>query len=193
MEPFAKYLRCCAAIITGTRTKGGRNPGHFGCPTTDLGERSAKCRLARDLLRRPIHENELAIHRFSCRQQLVNPSGLTFEVGIICTKDDAGMARPFCMETAKVPAIECQNDSSMGNRIPQHRCVGIALIRLTVLEDCQDVVSQPAQFFDDREGNVFVRIQPSHFLRHFVLDDLSIDFLPVEIVIRPSIAEVFGT
>ena len=54
------------------------------------------------------------MHRFSCRQQLVNPSGLTFEVGIIGTKDDAGMARPFCMEMAKVPAIECHDDSSMG-------------------------------------------------------------------------------
>ena len=32
MGPFAKYLRFCAAIITGTRTKGGRNPGAFRMP-----------------------------------------------------------------------------------------------------------------------------------------------------------------
>ena len=62
---------------------------------------------------------------------------------------------PSAWRRRKCLRLSVTNDSSMGNRIPQHRCVGIALIRLTVLEDCQDVVSQPAQFFDDREGERF--------------------------------------
>ena len=102
------------------------------------------------------------------------------------------MARTFGMETAKVPAIERHHDSSMGHRILQHRCIGIPLIRLAVLEDREDIVPQPAQFFDDGERNVFVCIQPSHFLRRFVLDDLPIDLLPVEIVIGPGVTQVFG-
>ena len=69
----------------------------------------------------------------------------------------------------------------------------ISLIRLSVLEDRKDVVSQPAQFFDNRERNVFVGVQTGHRLaRRFILDDLPIDLRTVDIVPGPSVAQVFG-
>ena len=61
------------------------------------------------------HENDARIRVEP--QLLVNPSGLTREVGIIGAQHQAGMIRSFFMEAAEVLAVECHDDPAIAPRI----------------------------------------------------------------------------
>ena len=97
-------------------------------------------------------EGQSAAHRFRCRQRLVNPPGRAFEVGVVGAEHNPGVFRSRGMEsTEMMPAIERHEDPSKGDRILQHRCIGVPPVGLAVLEDGQDVMSQPAQLSRRRE------------------------------------------
>ena len=74
----------------------------------------------------------------------MDPASLSDKVRVIRTQDDTGMAHALRMETAEMSPIESHDGSSIGSPVLQDRLIRISSIGLSVLENCKDVVPQPA-------------------------------------------------
>ena len=91
----------------------------------------------------------------------MNPPGLPGEVEIEGTQDNAGMARSLVVQTAKMRTVHSYDRPSRRSGITENRGIRVSSVALAVFNDSQDVVSQRAQLLDDRQKDVFVRVEPA--------------------------------
>ena len=97
------------------------------------------------------------------------------------------------MQPHKMPSIERRDGAAIGCCRLKHGFVGQSLVRFSQVGQCDDVVTEPAQRFDDWQRKVLVGEEARHGqLRCFVLADLPIDLVTMRAHIRPRVSEVLG-
>jgi hypothetical protein len=111
---------------------------------------------------RAIDPHQLSRHTGRCFNRVMNSAGQSRKIGIVSANDNASVIGRLIVQAYKMATIQRQDNPLFISGKLQHGFIGQRLIRPSGFLNGQHIMSQPAQFFDNRQGKVFVGVKPSH-------------------------------
>ena len=138
----------------------------------------------------PVDPNQVILQIWIGRHRLINANSQPDMIGVARAHDDARMGADSAVKANKMPAIEGDYRSILGNGKCQDFLVRFSLTALTRLLCRQDFVSKTPQLFNGRIAEVLVGVESRHRLGILVIPNRHIDLIRIAVIVIPSSVEV---
>jgi hypothetical protein len=114
-------------------------------------------------------------------------------VRIVCAGNDTVVLHALPMKPLKIGMVVGQHGTLLPNGVCENFRITNTLASPTRVVDRAHAVPEAAQFLDNRQGKILVRIEPGHEGSVRLIDtNVVVDFSGMLSVIVPSGPEVFG-